>query len=86
VQVVGEATERDITGVHPVGRIVFSADRHFCAFLSRSDRSPPQTDSDAAALLRSMVAYTGKFRIEADKIVYTVDGGTKSTSRRSRSE
>jgi hypothetical protein len=32
VQVVGEPTERDIMGAHPVGRIVFSADRHFCAF------------------------------------------------------
>jgi Lipocalin-like domain len=74
VQVVGEPTERDIMGAHPVGRIIFSADRHFCAFLSRSDRSPPQSDTDAAALLRSMGAFTGKFRIEGDKIIYTVDG------------
>jgi hypothetical protein len=61
-------------GANPIGRIIYSADRHFAAFVSRRDRKPAQTDADAAALLSSMVAYTGTFRIEGDRAIYAVDG------------
>jgi hypothetical protein len=74
VTYVGETAERDVLGANPIGRIVFSADHHFAFFVARRDRKPPQNDADAAALIRSMVAYTGDFRIEGDRAVFTVDG------------
>jgi Lipocalin-like domain len=43
-------------------------------FLSRPDRNPPTNDADAATLLRSMTAYTGRFRVEGDEFITTVDG------------
>jgi hypothetical protein len=44
------------------------------AFLSRRDRRPPTDGAEAAALLRSMLAYTGRFRVEGDRVAVSVDG------------
>lgn len=71
---INENSEQDVLGANPIGRIIYSADHHFAAFVSRRDRKPAQTDADAGALLRSMVAYTGTFRIDGDRAIYTVDG------------
>jgi hypothetical protein len=73
-QLVGDATEMDLMGPNPIGRAVYTADRHFVVFFSRSDRSPPTNDADAAALLRSMMGYTGRFRLDGDRMTTTVDG------------
>ena len=35
---------------------------------------PPTSESEAAALLSSMTAYTGKFRLDGDKFITQVDG------------
>ena len=44
------------------------------AILTRSDRAPPKEDADGAALFKSMMAYTGNFRIEGkDKFITDVD-------------
>ena len=71
---LNENTEQEVLGTNPIGRIIYSADHHFATFVSRRDRKPAQTDADAAALLSSMVAYTGTFRTEGDRAIYTVDG------------
>jgi len=73
ISYVGENTAQDVLGGNPIGRIIYSADRHFAAFIARSDRKPPQNEADAAALVRSMAAYTGTFRMEGDRATYTVD-------------
>jgi hypothetical protein len=44
------------------------------AFISKQDRRPPADDAEAAALLRSMLAYTGRFRVEGGRVVVSVDG------------
>jgi hypothetical protein len=36
-------------------------------------RTAPKTDQDRAALLKSMTAYTGMYRIEGDKRITKVD-------------
>lgn len=74
ISYVGENTERNVLGSNPIGRIIYSADRHFAVFIAKSDRKAPQNEADAAALVRSMAAYTGTFRIEGDRAIYTVDG------------
>lgn len=73
-QLVGDATEIEVMGPNPIGRAVYTADRHFVVFFSRSDRSPPTSDAEAAALLRSMMGYTGRFRLDGDRMTTTVDG------------
>lgn len=75
VKAVGEdAPPRDVFGPHPFGRLILTPGRTMAAFLSKPDRHPPANDAEAAALLASMVAYTGKFRLEGDKFITAVDG------------
>ncbi|MBN9560635.1 MAG: lipocalin-like domain-containing protein [Alphaproteobacteria bacterium] len=74
ISYVGENTGQDVLGTDPIGRIIYSADRHFAVFIARNDRKPPQNETDRAALVRSMAAYTGTFQIEGDQATYTVDG------------
>lgn len=75
LKVVGEDAEpKDIFGPDPIGRIIFSPEHRVVVFISRAGRRPPTSESEAAALLSSMTAYTGKFRLEGDKFITQVDG------------
>jgi hypothetical protein len=75
VKVVGDETPaKEVFGPHPFGRIVFSPERYVIVLISRSDRRPPSNESESAALLSSMVAYSGKFRIEGNTFITRVDG------------
>jgi hypothetical protein len=74
-QIVGEDAEpRDIFGPTPFGRLILTPAHTMAAFLSRPDRKPATDDTEAATLLRSMTAYTGRFRVEGDEFITTVDG------------
>jgi|SRR5271163_1494063 len=74
-QIVGEDAEpRDVFGSAPFGRIILTPQHTMAAFLSWPDRKPPKDEAEAALLLRSMTAYTGRFRVEGDKFITTVDG------------
>ena len=75
ISYVGENTAQNVLGNDPIGRFIYSADRHFVVFIAKNDRKPPQNEADTAGLVRSMAAYTGTFRIEGDdRAIYTVDG------------
>lgn len=75
LKIFGEEGEpKDIFGPHPIGRIIFSPEHRVVVFISRADRRSPTNESEAAALLASMTAYTGKFRLDADKFITSVDG------------
>lgn len=76
VQVIGESAEpRDMLGPEPFGRIIITPEHTMAAYIAKQGRKgPPTNDAEAAALLSSMNAYTGRYRIEDDKIITTVDG------------
>ena len=75
LRIVGEEGEpKDIFGPNPIGRIIFSPEHRVVVFISRADRRPPTNEPEAAALLSSMTAYTGKFRLDGDKFITAVDG------------
>jgi hypothetical protein len=74
-KIIGEdGPPQEVFGPHPFGRLVFTPDHHMAAFISRPDRKPPADQAEAAALLSSMTAYTGTFRVEDDKFITSVDG------------
>jgi hypothetical protein len=74
-RIVGEeVAPREMFGPHPFGRIVFTPEHYMAVFISRPDRKSATDQAEAAALLSSMLAYTGKFRVEGDKFVTAVDG------------
>jgi hypothetical protein len=82
VQVTGvDAAPRDAFGPTPFGRLIFAPDHRMIAYLSAADRKPPANDGDAAPMLRSMIAYTGTFRVEGDRFITTVDGAWNEVTR-----
>lgn len=60
-------------GQSPKGRLVLTSDRHWIIILTGADRKPAKTIEEKAALLDSMIAYSGKFTIDGDKITTHVD-------------
>ena len=73
-QIVGEKSPpMEPFGPKPKGRLILMPDGHMMALLSTPDRKPAQNDAERAALLQSMVAYTGTYTIEGDKWTTIVD-------------
>jgi hypothetical protein len=58
-------------GPHPAGVIVLT-ERRMVAIIT-SGAEAQRANTDAAALLRGMLAYSGPYRIEGDKFITTVD-------------
>ncbi|MGW1423808.1 lipocalin-like domain-containing protein [Bradyrhizobium manausense] len=67
----GELTEP--MGHDPKGRAVFTPDGHVAFIITAANRKPAANDAESAALLKSLLAYTGKFKIEGDKFTTKVD-------------
>ena len=51
-------------GEHPTGAIGFTPAGRFFAFVTADNRPPSRTDQDRLAAFKSMIAYTGKYRVE----------------------
>ena len=67
IQVVGgEATEP--FGPNPKGRAVFTSDEYVAFIIAGANRKPASNNDESAALLKSLLAYTGKFTIDGDKV------------------
>jgi Lipocalin-like domain len=72
IQIIGgEVTEP--FGPNPKGRAVFTPDGFSAFMIARPDRKPATNDADSAALLKSLMVYTGKFTIDGDKLTTNVD-------------
>ena len=65
--------KRALFGEHPTGYIVFTSEGRMMALIEAEGRKAPSTDADRAALLRSVIAYTGKYRMEGNRWITTVD-------------
>jgi hypothetical protein len=60
-------------GEHPRGCQIATAAGRWIVVVTAEGRKAPRTDAEAAAALRSMIAYTGRYRIEGDRIVTRVE-------------
>lgn len=60
-------------GQKPTGYVTFTADGRVFFVLTGDGRKPAKTDQERAALLGSLVAYTGTYRLEADKWITKVE-------------
>jgi Lipocalin-like domain len=61
-------------GSHPNGYLVFTAEGRMIGYLEAEGRTAPRTDQDRAAAYRTIVAYTGKYRVQGNKWITKVDG------------
>src|SRR5215468_7074113 len=60
-------------GPNPKGRLVLTPDGYWIIILTGANRKPAKAIEEKAALLDSMIAYTGKFTVEGDTITTHVD-------------
>jgi hypothetical protein len=72
-QVVVDGQPRDLFGPNPKGFVLLTPDGRAMALTTASDRQPGEDDAARAALHRSMLAYTGRYRVEGDEFITTVD-------------
>lgn len=62
-----------VWGEHPNGYIVLTPEGRWIVLQTAEGRKIPETDVDRAAAFKSMLAYSGMYRIEGTKIIITVD-------------
>jgi len=69
-----ETKERTpVLGEHPKGRQIATAQGHWLALVTADGRKVPQNDAERAQALRTMIAYTGRYRVEGGKVVTKVE-------------
>jgi hypothetical protein len=60
-------------GPNPNGRLVLTPDRRWIIILTGANRKPAKSVEEKAALLDSMLAYSGVYNVEGDKITTHVE-------------
>lgn len=60
-------------GDEPPGFIHFTPEGRMFAVLTASGRKPVETEADQVAAFASLIAYTGRYRTEGNKLVTAVD-------------
>jgi hypothetical protein len=73
LQVIGEQGEREFFGPNPKGYVILTPEPRIMAFIAADGRKPPTNQAEAAAMLQSMIAYTGRIRLEADRFTTDVE-------------
>jgi Lipocalin-like domain len=72
IQIVGG----DVTepfGRNPKGRALIAPDGYAAFVIAAANRKPAANDTESAALLKTLMVYTGPFTIENDKFTTKVD-------------
>ena len=60
-------------GPDPRGSIIFTLDGRMMTVITASRRTLPTTETETAAAFRGMMAYTGRFTVERDRVCIEVD-------------
>jgi hypothetical protein len=64
-------------GEHPGGTLIYTAEGRMMALVLAEGRQAPAdivaTDAEAAALFRTMVAYSGRYTVEAERVIHHVE-------------
>ena len=64
----------DMYGPDPLGYLILTAEGRLMVLQTARDRPPPRNDADLAELFKSLIAYTGRYRVEGnDRFVTDVD-------------
>src|SRR5215212_1663048 len=58
-----------VLGQNPKGSQIATPEGRWLALVTAEGRKVPQTDEERAQALRSMIAYSGRYRVEGDKVI-----------------
>jgi hypothetical protein len=62
-----------IYGARPKGIQIATAAGRWLALMTAEGRTIPKTDADRAQALKSMIAYTGRYRVEGGRVITKVE-------------
>ena len=62
-----------VLGEHPRGYQIATSEGRWIALVTADGRPVPKTDEDRAKALRTMIAYSGRYRVEGDKVINKVE-------------
>jgi hypothetical protein len=62
-----------VLGEKPRGRQIATADGRWLALVTAENRPVPKTDEERVRALTSMIAYTGRYRVEDGKVITKVE-------------
>jgi hypothetical protein len=65
--------QKPLYGEHPHGFATFTPTGRAFFVLTGEGRKAPQTEAEGAAALKSLVAYTGRYRVDGGRFITTVD-------------
>ncbi|SCB31687.1 lipocalin-like domain-containing protein [Rhizobium hainanense] len=60
-------------GDHPNGYLMFGPDGRMMVLVTAEAREPGTTDEKLLGLFRTMMTYTGRYRIEGDRFITKID-------------
>ena len=72
-QVVTGDEAKDLFGAKPRGYMILTREGRAMTVTTAETRASGESEAERAALHKSMLAYTGKYRIEGDEFITTVD-------------
>ncbi len=62
-----------VLGNNPRGRQIATADGRWLALVTADNRPVPKTDEERAQALRTMISYSGRYRVEGNKVTTKVE-------------
>ncbi len=62
-----------VYGEHPKGIQIATPQGRWLALMTGENRPVPQTDAERAQALKTMIAYTGRYRVEDGKVITKVE-------------
>jgi Lipocalin-like domain len=69
-----QTTQRTpVLGEHPRGYQIATPEGRWIALVTADGRPVPKTDEDRAKALRTMIAYSGRYRVEGDTVITKVE-------------
>jgi hypothetical protein len=72
-QVIVDGQAHDLFGSNPIGYLILTQQGRLCAITTAEHRKAGEGDIERAALHRSMLAYTGRYRVEGSDFITVVD-------------
>jgi hypothetical protein len=73
VEIQATGQKEPVMGKNPTGYVVFTPEGRVWFVLTGEGRKAAKTVQDRAELLNSLVAYTGRYRLEGDQWITNVD-------------
>jgi hypothetical protein len=70
---IASKERKPVYGEHPRGIQIATPEGRWLALMTAEGRAIPRTDEDRAQALKSMIAYTGRYRVENGQVITKVE-------------